>query len=77
MGANITIKDRIAVVRGVEQLHGARVEAKDLRGGAALVLAGLAAKDETMVEGLCYIERGYQDLAAELAVLGACIEKGD
>lgn len=77
MGANITIKDRIAVVRGVEQLHGAHVEAKDLRGGAALVLAGLAAKDETMVEGLCYIERGYQDLAAELALLGASIEKGE
>lgn len=75
MGADIQIKDRTAIIRGVEQLHGAAVEAKELRGGAALVLAGLAASGRTIVSGAHFIDRGYQDLAGELAILGADIQK--
>ena len=71
MGARIQIKERTAVVRGGTPLMGAEVAAKDLRGGAALVIAGLAAKGRTTVEGKCFIDRGYQDLAAELSALGA------
>ena len=77
MGARITIRDRVAVVCGVEQLQGAHVGAKDLRGGAALVIAGLAAYGTTLVDGDTYINRGYQDLAGELNTLGAQIQKVD
>ena len=77
MGARITIRDRVAVVCGVERLQGARVGAKDLRGGAALVIAGLAAYGTTTVDGDVYINRGYQDLAGELNALGAQIQKVD
>ena len=75
MGAHITIRDRIAVVCGVDVLHGAKVSAKDLRGGAALVIAGLAARGETNVDGEAYINRGYQNLSAELNALGADITR--
>lgn len=75
MGARITIRDRVAVVCGVEQLHGAHVGAKDLRGGAALVIAGLAAYGTTLVDGEIYIDRGYEDLAGELNALGAQIQR--
>ncbi len=71
MGARIQIKERTAVVRGGAPLLGAEVAAKDLRGGAALVIAGLAAKGKTVVEGKCFIDRGYQDMAKELSSLGA------
>lgn len=77
MGASIQVKDRTAIIRGVETLHGAAVEAKDLRCGAALVLAGLRASGKTTVSGTHYIDRGYQDLSYELASLGADIRKAD
>ncbi len=77
MGANIAVKDRIAIVRGVEQLEGIRVSAQDLRGGAALVIAGLAAKGATYVKGEQYIDRGYEDLAYELNIIGADITRGE
>ena len=75
MGADITIRDRTAIIRGVPCLTGTRVHAKDLRGGAALVLAGLCAKGQTEVHQTHYIDRGYQDLALEFNTLGAEIRK--
>lgn len=72
MGADITINHRSAVIRG-GRLTGARVRAKDLRGGAALVLAGLAAEGVTEVEGIHLIDRGYHSLESVLTELGANI----
>ena len=59
MGADIKVEGRSAVVRGVERLMGARVVAQELRGGAALVLAALAAEGESEITGTEYIDRGY------------------
>lgn len=75
MGANIVVKDRTAIVRGVRSLHGARVCARDLRGGAALLIAGLAAHGETVVEGAEIIDRGYERLEWMLGGLGARIRR--
>ena len=75
MGAKITTEGRTAVVKGVEKLHGANVEAKDLRGGAALVTAGLAAEGETLVNGGHHIDRGYECIDEKLSSLGAKIIK--
>ena len=71
MGAQITIKDRMAIIRGVEELTGAAVKARDLRGGAALVLAGLRASGVTRVQNAQYIHRGYENIAKTLCALGA------
>ncbi len=71
MGANITIKDRTAIVRGVNRLTGADINAKDLRAGAALVLAALRAEGISRISGLNYIQRGYEDLVGDLCSLGA------
>lgn len=73
MGARIRIRDREAVIEGVRPLHGARVEAADLRGGAALAVAGLAASGETCISGCIHIERGYEDICRDLTALGARI----
>ena len=73
MGAKITTKDRMAIIRGVSNLNGAEVSAHELRGGAALVLAGLAAKDRTIVQNCHYIDRGYENFEKKLASLGADI----
>ena len=73
MGANIRISGRAAIVRGVPELCGRRVSARDLRGGAALVLAGLCAKGETIVERTEHIERGYERFDETLRALGANI----
>ena len=73
LGADITVRDRTAVVRGVPRLAGAPVTAEDLRGGAALVVAALAAEGETEVSGVKHIERGYERLDEILASLGADI----
>ena len=73
MGADITVRDRTAVVRGVPGLHGAQVSATDLRGGASLVLAGLAAEGRTEVREIYHIDRGYEDMAPILSGLGANI----
>lgn len=75
MGADITTRGRIAVIRGVERLTGARVEAMELRGGAALVIAGLAAHGETVVCGTGHIDRGYDTLVEDMKALGASIAK--
>jgi UDP-N-acetylglucosamine 1-carboxyvinyltransferase len=71
MGADIDIEGHRALVRGVERLEGAPVCSPDLRGGAALVLAGLVAEGQTVVTGIHHIERGYEDFTGKLASLGA------
>ncbi len=72
-GAKIRVDGRMAVVEGVERLTGAAVIASDLRGGAALVLAGLAAHGKTEVDGVKHIERGYEDMCGILTRLGCDI----
>ena len=74
MGADITVCRSTAHIRG-RDLSGARVCARELRGGAALVVAGLAAEGETCVENRHFIERGYEDICRDLSLLGACIRK--
>ncbi|MTI49041.1 UDP-N-acetylglucosamine 1-carboxyvinyltransferase [Sporosalibacterium faouarense] len=75
MGANIKTVGKAAVIKGVEGLTGAKVSAKDLRGGASLVLSGLAAKGTTEVDNIYHIERGYDGLEKILQSLGADIKK--
>ena len=75
MGANIKISGKTATVTGVEQLHGATVCAHDLRAGAALVIAGLAAEGVTHVEHIHFVERGYESLVQKLTALGADIKR--
>jgi len=75
MGADVSVDLRTAIVRGVSQLSGATVESTDLRGGAALIIAGLMADGVTRVEGLQHVERGYQQLDVYLRDLGADIER--
>lgn len=77
MGANIKSFGKVAVIKGVKELTGAKTTAKDLRGGAALVLAGLVAKGTTEVHNIFHIERGYEDLHLTLQSLGADIIKID
>lgn len=75
MGANIKIERETAIVRGVERLEGAPVEATDIRGGVALVLAGLVAEGETEVSNVNLIDRGYHHLEESLGSLGADIRR--
>lgn len=75
MGANIKSFGKVAVIKGVKELTGAKTIAKDLRGGAALTLAGLVAKGTTEVHNIFHIERGYEDLHLILQSLGADIIK--
>ena len=75
MGADIRTEGHHAVVRGTERLSGAPVRAHDIRAGAALVIAGLAAEGETEIAGAAHIDRGYEDLAAKLVGLGADISR--
>ena len=77
MGARITINGKTATVDGVEKLHGAEVEAHDLRAGAALVIAGLSAEGTTMVDNIHFIERGYENLVEKMTALGADIRRVD
>ena len=73
MGADIIINGRTAVIKGVERLHGAEVYAQDLRGGAALVLAGLNAYGATVVKDVYHIDRGYENMEIILRSVGADI----
>ena len=75
MGANVRVEGNTAVIEGVEKLSPARVSAPDLRAGAALVIAGLAADGITVVDDIYYIQRGYEELASKLRGIGAQIEK--
>jgi UDP-N-acetylglucosamine 1-carboxyvinyltransferase len=75
MGADIKVNNNVAVVKGVEKLSGTKIVAPDIRGGAALVVAGLIAEGKTEVTGLKHIDRGYEDLAGRLSLLGADITR--
>ena len=75
MGANIRIDGKTATVGGVERLYGATVCAHDLRAGAALVIAGLAAEGTTYVDDIHFVERGYENLIGKLTALGADIRR--
>jgi UDP-N-acetylglucosamine 1-carboxyvinyltransferase len=73
MGADISVAGRVAVVTGVPALYGAQVRCTDLRGGAALMVAGLAAQGETRIGDIFHIQRGYEDPVGDLRALGADI----
>lgn len=75
MGASVKVEGNVAVISGVERFTGARVSAPDLRAGAALVIAGLAAEGITIVDDIYFIERGYENLDLKFQGLGAKIEK--
>ncbi len=75
MGADIKVEGNTAIVNGVKKLTGAQVSAPDLRAGAALVIAGLAAEGITIVDDIVYIQRGYERFEEKLRALGAEIEK--
>jgi len=75
MGANISVEGRRAVVRGPAQLSGTTVQASDLRASAGLVLAGLVAKGETVIDRVYHIDRGYEHIVEKLQAIGANIER--
>ena len=77
MGGSIKVEGNTAIISGVKQLTGAQVNAPDLRAGAALVIAGLAAEGYTTVDEIGYIQRGYENFEKKLQGLGAMIEKVD
>ena len=77
MGANIIINGKTASVTGTSRLHGTTVYAKDLRAGAALIIAGLSAEGTTYVENIHYVERGYEHIIDKLTALGANIRRID
>ena len=77
MGANIQVDDKTAVVEGVDHLTGAPIQAYDLRAGAALVIAALAAQGQSEISNVQYIERGYEDIVSKFRALGADIRAVD
>lgn len=75
MGADIQVLGKIAVIKGVERLYGTNVEATDLRGGAAMAVAALAAEGTTEISGISHIDRGYERIEDAVAVLGGSIKR--
>ena len=75
MGAKVNIEGKTAIIKGVRKLHGANVESTDLRGGASLLMAGVAAKGTTRINKVEYILRGYENLDKKLNYLGANITR--
>ncbi len=75
MGANIQVDGKVAIIEGIGCFTGAPVKATDLRAGAAMIIAGLTAKDTTEIEDIYHIERGYEDVVDKLKALGARIER--
>ncbi len=75
MGAKISVEGRVAIIDGLTSLHGAPVKATDLRGGAALIIAGLVASGTTELSSIHYVERGYEEIIEKLRALGADIKK--
>jgi UDP-N-acetylglucosamine 1-carboxyvinyltransferase len=75
MGAIVRVEGNTAIITGVDRLSGARVSAPDLRAGAALVIAALAADGITTIDDIVYIQRGYENFEEKLRNLGAEIEK--
>ena len=74
LGADISVHDSVAVVKGVPTLYGANVEATDLRGGAAMIIGGLCAKDRTKIIDMGHIARGYENITENLVSIGAEIK---
>lgn len=77
LGANIKVEGNTAIIEGVSKYTGANIAAPDLRAGAALVVAGLAAEGVTVIDDIYYVERGYEDFVEKLQNLGASIERID
>lgn len=77
MGADITVSEQTALIRGKRRLKGARVSATDLRGGAGLCIAALAANGVTEIDKVCYIDRGYEEIETYLQKLGASVKRLD
>ena len=75
MGADIKVEGKVAIVEGVDVLYGTNVSATDLRGGASLVIAGLAAKGNTTITNIKHIDRGYEDIEKVLSSVGAKIKR--
>ncbi|MBO5911976.1 MAG: UDP-N-acetylglucosamine 1-carboxyvinyltransferase, partial [Clostridia bacterium] len=75
MGAKIKVDGKVAIINGVESLTAAPVKATDLRAGAAMVLAGLAAEGTTEIENVEFIDRGYDNIVEKLAAVGADIRR--
>ncbi|MCQ2486580.1 MAG: UDP-N-acetylglucosamine 1-carboxyvinyltransferase [Clostridia bacterium] len=75
MGAHIEVNGKLAVVQGVEELKGCSVKADDLRAGAAMIIAGLAAKGHTEVENVIFIDRGYENVVEKFTALGGDIKR--
>ena len=75
MGAEIMLNGKTAIVTGQEKLRGAEVSARDLRAGAALIVAGLAAEGTTRVKNIHFVERGYEDMIKKLTAIGATIRR--
>ena len=75
LGADISIDGNTALVKGVSHLDGATVMATDLRASASLVLAGLVARGETVIERIYHLDRGYENLEAKLNSLGADVKR--
>jgi UDP-N-acetylglucosamine 1-carboxyvinyltransferase len=75
LGADVRTSGHHAVIRGVPRLSGAPVKAHDIRAGAAMVVAGLAAEGETKISGVHHIDRGYDDVVGRLSAVGASIER--
>ena len=73
----IEIDGDTAIVNGVDRLRGERVKVSDLRAGAALVLAGLAAEGETVIDNVCQIDRGYEDMKGKLRGIGAEVYRSE
>ena len=77
MGSNIKVEGETAIIEGVSGYTGADISAPDLRAGAALVIAGMAAEGVTTIDDINYIERGYEDFDVKLRSLGGIIEKAE
>lgn len=75
MGADIIIEDRTAIIRGVKKIYGTDVYAKDLRGGAGLIIAGLVAEGDTIINDVHHVDRGYEDVEKIFSELGADIKR--
>ena len=75
MGANVQVNGKTAIITGVDRLGPAKVKAVDLRAGAAMIIAGLMANGTTEVENTIYIDRGYENVAEKLQMLGADIKR--
>ena len=75
LGAKITVEGRVAIIEGVKELSGASVEATDLRAGAAMIIAALKARGETVIGEVKYIDRGYEEVEKKFSSLGADIKR--